>query len=410
MRRSSAPRGPRRLPGTPRALTLGALWLATATGARADLALQPAATGRETFCASQRLGRGSASEDPDPPALEDPFGEEQATRAAIRRGLGFLATQQARESDGSLPSVGTRSARLAVTALGALAYMSAGNGPGRGPHGQDVSRAIDYLLSRVDRNPTSARLGYISDAGDKTSQMHGHGFATLALAEAYSVSPRSDRGARIAQALRLAVDCIERSQSLEGGWYYEPVRGLEHEGSITIALVQALRAAKGAGLHVDPQVIAKAEDYVRRSQAENGAFRYAIGNERVTVALTAAAISTLNAAGEYHGSSIQQGYDYIERELRAREAGLTTGEQDLLRRDGSSEFPYYERLYLAQAYWQNPDRTVFEGWIQGERRRVLREQNADGSWSDPRFGATYATAINVLVLALPDQLLPIFQR
>ena len=105
---------------------------------------------------------------------EDPFGDEVATRAAIQRALVFLSEQQAGEADGSIPSVGTLSSRLAVSALGALAYMSAGNGPSRGPHGRELTRVVDYLLSRLDQDSTSRTRGYIGDSGDQNSRMHGH--------------------------------------------------------------------------------------------------------------------------------------------------------------------------------------------------------------------------------------------
>lgn len=341
-------------------------------------------------------------------AVEEGVEHDLATRAAMNRALKFLASQQAGEADGSIPSVGTNSARLAVTALGALAYMAAGNLPSRGPQGRELTRALDYLLSRVDLDSTSRTRGYISDSGDKSSRMHGHGFATLALAEAYTMSPRSNRGARVAEALQAAVHLIENTQSVEGGWYYPPTRGLEHEGSITICLVQALRAAKGAGIRVDPDVIAKAVDYVRRSQTDNGGFRYSLGSGDVTVALTAAAISTLNATGKYHGPEIQQGFDYLQRELRARESAPEPRTKLGFR--PTEGFPYYERLYLAQAFWQNPDSNVFDRWMAEEKLRILKAQNDNGSWGDPRYGDTYATAVNVLVLAIPDQLLPILQR
>jgi len=341
---------------------------------------------------------------------EERYGDELAVRRAIERGLAFLAARQAEEPDGSFPTTGTRSklsAPVAVTALGALAYLSAGNGIDRGPHGRSLARAIDYLLACVDRESTSQQLGYITDGRDRVSRTHGHGFATLALAEAFAVSMETTRGARMREALDLAVGCIERSQGLEGGWYYEPVRGIFHEGSVTITLVQALRSAKGAGIRVDGEVIAKAVDYVQRSQREDGAFRYAIGKDQVSVALTAAAISTLNATGTYHGPAIAQGYDYIQRELRALEEPQKKPDPfDIAR----MEHRYYERLYLAQALWQHADRSVFLEWAREERKKVLREQRRDGSWGDSPYGDSYATAVNVLFLALPDQLLPIFQR
>ena len=63
-----------------------------------------------------------------------------------------------------------------------------------------------------------------------------------------------------------AVARIEGSQGDEGGWNYEPYRSLQHEGSVTVALVQALRAAKDAGVRVDPDVVARAVQYVEPSR------------------------------------------------------------------------------------------------------------------------------------------------
>ncbi len=357
---------------------------------------------------ASRASSGTLLSTEEPPLDARQTRQVLAKREAIERGLRFLSEQQAKEGDGSIPSIGTKPARLAVTALGVLAYLSAGNTPGRGPHGAQVNRAVDFLLSHVDRDSTSRTRGYISDSGDKNSKLHAHGFAALALAEAYTLSPRTDRGVRIGDALELSLRLMESSQGLEGGWFYDPIRGIEHEGSVTIALVQAMRAAKNAGLRVDPKVIAKAVEYVRRSQRADGAFRYAIGNDQVSLALTAAAISTLNATGKYHGAEIQQGFDSIQRSLALREHAPVQSEFG--QAPASVRFPYYERLYLAQAFWQNPDRRLFDDWFATERENLLRSQNEDGSWNDPRFGPAYATAINVLVLAIPDQLLPIFQR
>ncbi len=336
---------------------------------------------------------------------EDPS-EAEAGRAAIQRALDWLAKEQAQQPDGSLPTTGARQeAPLAITALSALAWMASGSTPERGPHGAPLAAAIDYLLGRVELDPDSKVSGYIADGRDKLSRMHGHGFATLALAEAYAMSPRSPRGRRIERALKLAISRIEASQGAEGGWYYSPERSLEHEGSVTIALVQALRAARNSGLRVNPAVIKQAVEYVRRSQAEDGSFRYAIGHKETSVALTAAAISTLNATGIYSGEEVLRGYAFVQRELVERE---------LIERETvttkAAAFPVYERLYLAQAYWQHPDSALFERWFEAERELLLSSQESSGAWLDPRFGASYATATNALVLALPESLLPIFQR
>ena len=89
---------------------------------------------------------------------------------ALERGLGFLAAQQ--RADGSFsPSDYSREkwAPVGVAALGALAFMADGNTPGRGPHGREVARSIDYLLARTDLFPGSPKYGYIEHEGDPVS-------------------------------------------------------------------------------------------------------------------------------------------------------------------------------------------------------------------------------------------------
>lgn len=323
-----------------------------------------------------------------------------ASEQAVAEGLAYLASLQARAGDGSfaVTDVGREEyAPLGISALCTLAFMAAGSAPGRGPHGDVVARAVDWFVLHTDLGPESPAHGYVSLQGDALSKTHGHGYATLVLAEAYGMSQGSD-GVR--NALVAAVERIEASQGVEGGWYYDPYPTPAHEGSVTVCLVQALRAAHNAGIQVDPQVIGRAEDYVRRLQAKTGLFCYTLGDEmRTSVGLTAAAISTLNAAGRYDETAIQSGIDAIWSALaRAEDSGE------------APEWAEYERLYLAQAFWQLSDTSHFVRWYEPERERILRSQSVDGSWKGSRFGSAYTTAVNCLVLSLPDGVLPIFQR
>lgn len=334
--------------------------------------------------------------------LRGPSADEVAAHAALEAGLAWLAARQGQELDGSWPlGEAAHPAPVAVTALASLAFMAAGHSPGRGAHGEALTRALDYLLQRTDLVAGSPTLGYVRSSADATSRMHGHGYATLAMAQAYGMTPpRSDLRTRLHEALPAAVALIERTQGLEGGWWYDAERSSSHEGSVTICLVQALRAARNAGIHVDPQVIARAESYVERSQAADGTFRYMLGSERTSLALTAAAVTTLNAAGRYGGPVLDSATDALWRGLFDRDQGL----------GAPSEYPYYERLYLAQAFWQHLDESHFERWFPLERERVLRARTPEGHWKDPRYGDAYATAVNALFLAMPEGLLPIFQR
>ena len=373
-----------------------ALWILIASSpAPAD------STGEEPK-PSQR-GTPSSQETPSAPSLiPAEEASELRSRRALERGLAYLARAQATQHDGTFPRAeGEKYVPVPVTALAALAFMSAGSQPDRGPFGEEVALAIDYLTARADMNAGSKTFGYVASEGDELSRLHGHGFASLALSQAYAISPRTTRGRRIEEVLRASVRLIEGSQGLEGGWFYEPRRSTEHENSVTVVLVQALRAARNSGIRVDVDVIARAVDYIRRCQAEDGSFKYGLDTPKTTVALTAAGIATLNAAGMYEGPEVSRAMEVLWQRLGLRDQRL---------RGSAARFQFYERFYLAQALWQHPDRRLFESWVIGERERVLGEQRADGSWEDTQFGACYATAMNCLFLSMPEGLLPIFQR
>ena len=365
----------------------------------------------------------------DPDLLPYPTEGDAGRVAAIERGLAWLATKQD-SRDGSVDvgdaEAGQR-APLAVTSLAALAWMSGGSTPTRGLYQNNVRRAVEYLLACTHR-AADDYPGYIEDRGDTISRTHGHGLATLALAQAFTVSPNTPLGRRMGETLVLAVQRIVESQGAEGGWEYHPFRSIQHEGSVTVALVQALRAANDVGIRVDPNVIEDALDYIRRiqvmelkdavdgsptaSRAQLGGFQYGLNDPKTSIALTAAGLSTLQAAGIYSGRRIDEGYDFIWRQLaaRAEDGGLAP-----------DSFPYYERFYLSQALGHHRNTSHYRRWAEPIMRDLVASQSKSGKWDDVRldakgrrfinrYGPTYATSCNVLFLALPDDTLPLFHR
>ena len=133
--------------------------------------------GMLSVCVSAALGQ----EREEAPAMaEEPnqvTGEELTpeTVRAIERGMKWLAAKQAR--DGSFGG-GGMSAQSAVTSLSAIAFMSGGSLPGRGPYGENVEKAADYIMN------SSQRSGLLSSDASH-GVMYSHGFATLFLAELY---------------------------------------------------------------------------------------------------------------------------------------------------------------------------------------------------------------------------------
>ena len=344
------------------------------------------------------------------------------THAMVRRGLRYLASQQNDDfSFTSEPGAEVTQAPIAVTALSTLAFMAGGSTMGRGPYKEQVRGGIRFLIQNTVAKPPA---GWDPDSGeieplyfvvesDATSKMHGHGYATLAVAQAYGTlaldpkirmateKARQDRD-ELRRVLVAAVRLIERSQTTVGGWYYEPY-DTNHEGSVTVTMIQALRAARNVGVDVNKSKIDNAVEYLRKSQRPDGGVRYHLTNPSATYALTAAAIATLNATGDYDSDVIDRGIGFMQR-------------QDPLfhpedRWAANNNFPYYARLYAAQAYYMYRDPKLWQRWHELVIQDLENKQiEATGAFRNTEYGKPYATAVACLLLQLPYQYLPIFQK
>lgn len=328
--------------------------------------------------------------------------EEDHLRTAasvVDRGSRYLASMQNRDGSFALaPDSSAPSAPIAVTALACLSFMAGGNTPERGRYKIELRNGLSYLCKACNQR------GQFVDDRDNTSKMHGQGFAILALAEAYGMFGIRDRSVdrkKLEDSLRRSVALVESIQSEVGGWYYKAEKTSAHEGSITICIIQALRAARNAGIHVDKDVIDRAVNYVRKSQKKSdGSFRYMLNHDDTSFALTAAAVATLNASGEYDSGAIDLAMDYMLKKDPV--LNLVSAWKD--------RYPQYARFYAAQAYYQYKNRSRFDRWYPKLVQQFRREQRVDGSFPNDNYGTIYATAMNTLTLQIPFGYLPIFQR
>ncbi len=301
---------------------------------------------------------------------------------AIDKGLSYLATRQT--DDGALGDGNGRNA--AICALAGMSWLAGGSTPGRGPYGDNVSRVCDYLLDHVEES------GFINvPQAVSHGPMYEHGFAALFLAEVHGMSPRAD----LREKLTKGVELIVRTQNDEGGWRYQP-RKEDADISVTICQVMALRAARNAGLAVPKETVDRCIDYVKRSQNPDGGFRYMLPPGESAFPRSAAGIVALFSAGIYAGPEVDRGLAYLDRFL-PREA---PGPQDA--------YFFYGQYYAVQAMWQTGG-TRWQRWYPAIRDLLVKTQQPDGSWPDAT-GPEYATAMATIILQMPDNSVPIFQR
>ena len=307
-----------------------------------------------------------------------------ATNTAIANGLAYLAASQ--HDDGSFASGGYRG-NVAICGLAGLAFIAGGNTPGRGPHGENVTRCVQYILANTQES------GFISASGSVShGPMYGHGFATLFLAECYGMSASDE----IREKLARAVDLIVNTQNDEGGWRYQP-RRLDADISVTICQVMALRAARNAGIEVPRETIDNCIEYVRRSQNPDGGFMYMVSGGESGFARSAAGVVALHSAGVYEGSELGKGIEYLQKFLPGEgHAGA-----------GGSYY-FYGHYYAVQAMWRQGG-PPWQQWFPAIRDELIGRQRTDGSWMSP-ISPEYATAMSCIILQVPNNYLPILQR
>jgi hypothetical protein len=336
-------------------------------------------------------------QEPDRPKPAGGFGEARrgdvpdgtaemmtpAVDRAIASGLAWLARSQ--NDDGSFGS-GTYRGNIAVTSVAGLAFMSSGSSPGRGPYGAPVDKALAYVMQNTSPS------GFIAVPGSAThGPMYSHGFGTLFLAEAYGMTHRAEIREKLQKAVRLILD----TQNNEGGWRYQPVRH-DADLSVTICQINALRAARNAGLYVPKETVAACLRYVKLSQNHDGGFRYMLTGGASSFPRSAAGVVALQSAGEYDTKEIRDGIAYLRQYTREIKLG-----------NRYSHY-FYGHYYAAQAMWiQGGD--DWAEWYPAVRNELIRRQSAVGYWTDSICNE-YGTAMALIILQIPNNFLPIFQR
>ncbi len=329
---------------------------------------------------------GTDSTDSPPPARrsDQPIANEitPEQQQAVEKGLEYLASQQ--NAEGSFGNAGAYGATAAITALSGIAFMEDGNLPGRGKYGDNVKKAVDFIIRNQQESglfTTSAFQG----------EMYSHGFATLLVGEVYGMTGDD----QIKENLQRAVRLIERCQNPEGGWRYQPAP-VDADISVTICQIMALRSARDAGIKTDAAVMERVLAYVKKCQNPDGGFCYqaSTGGES-GFARTAAGTASLYYAGRFEDNSVTRGLNFLTRFIPARDQA-----------DEQGHF-YYGQYYAVQAmflaggkYWAQ--------WYPAIRELLLSRQNkADGDW-EGEVDPDYCTAMALIILQMPNRYLPVF--
>jgi len=331
-------------------------------------------------------------------------------QVALQKGLDWLARNQGPEGN-------WESNDLGLVSMGALAFLSAGHMPGRGPYGENVERAIGYVV----RN---AKPSGLLNSADPQRDMYNHGLSTFVLGQAYGMTSDSRVGSALDRGLKL----IYATQAKDGGWDYQ-ARRLDrgHDLSLVVMQAKAIRSAVDSGFEVPPDVVRLAITSVRdhykpangvrdesdpRHRAGPGTFTY--DGQRETTAMAAAGVVCLQEFGQYDDWRIPKTMD----ELRKQVLGLRSDP----RSDGQlpQQLDPYTLYYVCQALYQVGGKD-WRDLYPVLRERVLECQFRrpgdpdDGHWTSNRWlhgkpAKLYGTSVACFMLAIPNRYLPILQE
>ena len=328
---------------------------------------------------------------------------------AIDNGLRWLARQQDR--DGHWEANGGNF-RVAVTALAGMAFLMEGSTPTTGAYADNIRRAVDWVqaCSRPD--------GLLVDPNATDGMyMYGHGYALLFLSQVHGEEADEADRKKLDDVLTRAAKFSGKAQTNRGGWGYVSAKDGNDfdEGSVTVTQVQALRAARDAGIAVPQDAIRYALQYLQNAtHFSTGGVVYTLaggGGGDGRPPLTAAAVVCAFCADELRVPLVKRWLKFCRAHIRLPGEGKA----------GHDEYMHY---YYAQVLYRLgedgygklfPDVKPEDRLTWGKYRAAMgdylvKQQNADGSWGRDLIGPAYDTACFLAILQLDRASLPVYQR
>lgn len=321
-------------------------------------------------------------------------GVPSAVRVINDRGLRYLANTQ--QQDGSWEGMG---GGPGITGICVMAFMASGEDPDFGPYAVHIRRALQNIIGNQN-----SRTGYIGGNSGGHGTMYHHGFALLALSEAYgAVSERllwegsavpARRQRTLGEALELAVRSTLTAQQKNpwGAWRYSP-ESRDADTTVAGTVLMGLLGARNAGIEIPNEAVDKAVGFFQSHTMQDGSVAYQMamshggGSTRTAIAALIYAIAKKKDIPEYASVAA-----FIKNRMDHRASG----------------YMFYDLYYMAQALFQSD----FEAWETWNRRTITRLQEMqadDGSFSSS-YGRAYGTGMAILSLALNYRLLPIYER
>ncbi len=308
---------------------------------------------------------------------------------AVVKALDWLQATQ--KPDGSW----TGNHPVAMTGLALLAYLGHCETPLSPKYGETVLKAITYLIDVGMKNDN--RLS--NKDATSIQWVYDHGIAAYALAEAYTFcSQLKIPIPNLDTVTKGSIDMIMQGQNDVGGWVYKFASGGGGDNSVGFWQIQAMKAGKHTGLWPNSKFTKPSREalkWLEKCQGRDGAIGYR-GDPNRSPGLTGGGVLAFQMWDRGSSSHARKGVKWI-----AENAEFEWGQE-------SSNLYYH--YYHAQAMINHGGKE-WDDYNLLFRDKLLKAQNADGSWNQGGIkhgpvNVHMATCLATLMLEVYYRFLP----
>ena len=276
---------------------------------------------------------------------------------------------------------------LGCSSMTGLALMSHGSTPTNGPHKKELDKILQYVLSAVEGMPEKTIESVsTSNLQGKIGNLAHHFFAAVFLAEALGDSPDNEE---IKHGLAKLVRIIGSSQQQDGTWggqSWAPMLG-------TVMGWVSLRASHSAGMKVGASADKTAQALIKQLGQNTN-----YGSWMHELYKNVSGIRVLYAMKKEDDARYKQAFQAA--------LGLIKGDDRAFYSAGGEE---YLAFHLITECMLQKRGEAWQTWYPTIRGKIVKVQNADGSWTGHHCitARTFCTAAALLTLQSPNRYLPI---
>jgi len=242
-------------------------------------------------------------------------GGSDASERAVDLGLKWLARHQMKDGgwsfdhtragpDRTSPNPGQMTeARFAATGMALMCFLGAGQTHLQGDYQETVKNGLAFLIK--NQKATSNGGGSFFES---QGSLYSHGLATIAIAEAWSMT----RDKKLRVPAQAAINYTVNSQDPGGGgWRYRPLQA--GDTSVVGWQIMGLKSASMANLRVPERTILGSQKFLDSVQEESGAYYGYMRPERRRYAMTAVGLLCRMYLGWKHEHpGLIRGVEYLD--------------------------------------------------------------------------------------------------